>query len=122
MTADPRDRHADGDALTLAHEDLQRPVEIGFVGHARLVGLDLDELLAALDERAVGDQPAQDRALFHRVGEARHDDLAGPSRRGVRTVRGDVRAGRLVDCRALAHSIRSSAAPRIVSASMPKWR
>jgi hypothetical protein len=65
---------AEVDGLTLLGQAAQDAGALGLVGHRRLVGLDLDELLAHLDAVAVGLQPADDGALLHGVGEAGHDD------------------------------------------------
>ncbi len=73
---DPRDRRPDRQRLALLRQDLrQRPRHVAFVGHVRLVGLDLDQLVA--DRDLVPDllQPLQDRPLLHRVREPRHDDV-----------------------------------------------
>ena len=85
---------ADRQRLPDGGDDRQRALRRGLVGHRRLVGLDLDQLLADGDRVAVLLEPAEDRALLHRVRQARHRDLG--------------------------HGIRSRAAPTIVSASMPK--
>ena len=53
----------------------EHAVGVGLVGHVGLVGLDLDELLAALDLVPVGLQPLEDRALLHGVGQAGHRDV-----------------------------------------------
>jgi hypothetical protein len=64
-----------GMRVALLGDDLQHAVRVGLVGHRGLVGLDLGELVAALDLVAVLLEPAQDRALLHRVGQAGHDDV-----------------------------------------------
>ena len=85
--ADARDRLADRQRVALLGHDLdQRAVGVGVVGHVGLVGLDLHERLAALDLAALLDQPLEDGALLHRVGQARHRDVAGhpaPLSRGL---------------------------------------
>ena len=73
--SDARDHRADRQRVTLRRHDLKRPRHVGLVGHRGLVGLDLHELLATADLLAVALQPLQDRALLHRVGEARHHDV-----------------------------------------------
>ena len=73
--ADARDDLADGQRVALLGDDRQRAGAVGLVGHRGLVGLDLDELVAAGDLVALGLEPLEDRALLHRVGEARHDDV-----------------------------------------------
>ena len=65
----------DRQRVALGGDDLEHAGGVGLVGHRRLVGLDLDELLAALHLVAVGLEPLQDRALLHRVGQAGHDDV-----------------------------------------------
>src|SRR4051794_23785218 len=76
--ADLRDRLADRERVALLREDLdERAVAVGVVGHVRLVGLDLDQRLALLDLAALLDEPLQDRALLHRVGQPRHHHLGG---------------------------------------------
>ena len=52
--ADGRDHRADRQGRALGRHDVQRAVGVGLVGHRRLVGLDLDDLLAAGDGVAVG--------------------------------------------------------------------
>ena len=47
--------------VALGDEPAQDAGTLGLVGHRRLVGLDLDELVAALDLVAVGLQPVDDR-------------------------------------------------------------
>src|SRR6185295_2011658 len=47
--ADARDDLADRERRALVGDDLERAVGVGLVGHRRLVGLDLDELLALRD-------------------------------------------------------------------------
>jgi hypothetical protein len=74
--ADPRDHLADRQRGALLGDDLdQGAAGVGLVDHVRLVGLDLDQLLAL--RHLVPDrlQPAQDRPLLHRVGQAGHDDF-----------------------------------------------
>ena len=74
--ADARDQLADGERVALLGHDLdQRAVGVGLVGHVGLVRLDLHERLAALDLAALLDQPLEDRALLHRVGQAGHRDV-----------------------------------------------
>src|SRR4051794_10027596 len=73
--ADAGDDLADGQRVALLGDDRQRAGAVGLVGHRGLVGLDLHELVAAGDLVALGLEPLEDRALFHRVGEARHDDV-----------------------------------------------
>ena len=76
--ADARDHLADGERVALLSQDLdQRAVAVGVVGHVGLVRLDLHERLAALDLAALVHEPLQHRALLHRVGQARHRDVAG---------------------------------------------
>src|SRR6185503_118078 len=70
-----RDRLADRERVPLLGDDREHAVGVGLVGHVGLVGLDLDELLAALDLVPVGLQPLQDRALLHGVGQAGHRDV-----------------------------------------------
>jgi hypothetical protein len=73
---DPGDDRPDRGRLVLADDDLeQRPGHIGLVAHVRLVGLDLDQLLADGDLVADLLAPRQHRPLLHRVGEARHGHL-----------------------------------------------
>ena len=69
------------------------PCLVGLVGHVGLVGLDLDELLAALDLVPVGLQPLEDRALLHRVGQAGHRDVGHAPQRIRRAVRVSAGAG-----------------------------
>jgi hypothetical protein len=45
------------------------------IGHRRLVGLDLDELLSNRDRRTVRDEPGDDRALLHLIREGGHEDV-----------------------------------------------
>ena len=71
-----RDRRADGERVALPGDDPQSALLVGLVHHRGLVGLDLDELLAAAHVLAVALEPAQHGALLHRVGEAGHHDLA----------------------------------------------
>src|SRR3954468_21822544 len=78
--ADPRDHLADGERRALVGDDLERAVRVGLVGHRRLVGLDLDELLALGDLVARRLEPLEDRALLHRVGQARHRDVGHSAR------------------------------------------
>ena len=73
--AEPRDRLADRQRVALLGDDAEHAVGVGLVGHVGLVGLDLDELLAAFDLVPVGLQPLEDRALLHRVGQAGHRDV-----------------------------------------------
>src|SRR5215218_8928882 len=73
--ADSGDDLADGERRALLGDDLEGPVGVGLVRHRRLVGLDLDELLALGDIVAVGLEPLEDRALLHGVGQARHGDV-----------------------------------------------
>src|SRR5256885_1740108 len=76
---DPSDHLPERDRLPLGHDDLdQRPVRVGLVRHVGLVGLDLAERLAALHLAALLDDPLEDRALLHGVGEPRHRDVGGP--------------------------------------------
>ena len=56
-------------------EDPQRPVGVRVEHDRRLVGLDLGERLALRDAVAVLLEPADDRALLHRVRQPRHHDL-----------------------------------------------
>ena len=98
--ADTRDRLADGERGALGGRDLEDPLGLGLVGHRRLVGLDLDEVLALGDRLSVVDEPAEDRPVLHRIREPGHLDV-GHGRLQVR---------------------RSMAAPTIVSTSMPKAR
>ena len=64
-----------GERVALLGHDLERPRLVGLVGHVGLVRLDLDELFALGDLVAVGLEPLEDRALFHRVGQAGHGDV-----------------------------------------------
>ena len=73
--AELRDRLADRERVPLLGDDAEHAVGVGLVGHVGLVGLDLDELLAALDLVPVGLQPLEDRALLHGVGQAGHRDV-----------------------------------------------
>ena len=74
---DPRDRSPTGSVSpSCARISMSVPASVGLVDHVRLVGLDLDQLVADRDLVADALQPAQDRPLLHRVGEPRHDDLA----------------------------------------------
>ena len=76
--ADARDQLADGERVALLGHDLdQHAVGVGLVGHVGLVRLDLHERLAALDLAALLHEPLEDRALLHRVGQARHRDVGG---------------------------------------------
>ena len=73
--ADRRDRLADRERVALLGHDLERAGLVGLIGHVGLVGLDLDQLVAAGDLVPVGLEPLQDRALLHRVGQAGHRDI-----------------------------------------------
>jgi len=76
--ADPGDHLADLERVALLGHDLDEDaVGVGVVGHVGLVGLDLDERLAALDLAALVDEPLEHGALLHRVREAGHRDVAG---------------------------------------------
>ena len=76
--AHPRDHLADRQRVALGGQGLdQGPAGGRLVDHVGLVGLDLDQLLAERDLVAGRLQPAQDRALLHRVREPRHDDVLG---------------------------------------------
>ncbi len=59
------------------HEDAHDAGLRRLVGHRRLVGLDLRDLLALRHGLAVADQPRDDRALLHGVGEPGHDKFHG---------------------------------------------
>ncbi len=73
--ADVGDDRTDRQRRSLGRHDLQDAVEVGLVDHRRLVGLDLHQLIAAVDLVAIGLQPLQDGALLHRVRQARHHHL-----------------------------------------------
>ncbi len=73
--AEVGDHGADRERVALACDDRQHAVGVGGVGHRRLVGLDLDDLLAAPHAVPLGLQPVQDRAFLHRVRQARHDNV-----------------------------------------------
>jgi hypothetical protein len=73
---DARDRRADGDGVALGSDQLgDDSVQLGLVGRARLVGLDLGQRRARRQLVADGDQPLEDRPLLHRVGQSRHQQL-----------------------------------------------
>jgi hypothetical protein len=55
--------------------DSMVPGEVLAEVHDRLVGLDLGEHVARLDRVARLLEPLEDLALFHRVGELRHEDV-----------------------------------------------
>ncbi len=92
LVPERRDHRADRERLTGLRDDRQLSRGRRLVRHRRLVGLDLEQLVARLDLIAGRFEPGQDRAVLHRVRQARHRDL-------------DRLAG---------HQIRSSAAPTIV--------
>ena len=85
LLADRRDDLADRERVALARDGVERALLVGLVGHRGLVRLDLGDLLALGDLVALGDEPLQDRALLHRVGQAGHRDLG---QRGPPTCRG----------------------------------
>src|SRR3954451_17073985 len=78
--ADARDDLADRERRALVGDDLERAVGVGRVRHRRLVGLDLDELLALRNLVALRLEPLEDRALLHGVGQARHRDVGHSAR------------------------------------------
>jgi hypothetical protein len=74
--ADPGDHCTEGRRGPVVDDDLlEDAVGLGLVDHRRLVGLDLDERLAAHHVVARPFEPGQDRRLLHRVGQLRHADL-----------------------------------------------
>jgi len=76
LSSQPRDDLADRQRVALGSHDGEDAVGVGLVGHVRLVGLDLDELVAASDLVAVGLEPLDDRPLLHGVRQPRHHHLA----------------------------------------------
>ena len=54
---------------------LEHAFGLGLVDHRRLVGLDLDERLAAGDLVPRALEPGEDRRLLHRVRQSRHPDV-----------------------------------------------
>ena len=89
---DPSDHLADRQGRPLVGHDLhQRPRRVCLEDHVRLVGLDLDQLLAELDLVADRLHPLEDRALLHRVREARHDDVLGHQISGLNSGRARLR-------------------------------
>src|SRR4029079_6960418 len=76
--ADAGDDLADLECVALLGHDLdQDAVGVGVVGHVGLVGLDLDERLAALDLAALVDEPPEHGALLHGIRKAGHRAVAG---------------------------------------------
>jgi hypothetical protein len=74
--ADDRDPLADCDLFTFLGENLQeRPAGVGLDLLRDLVGIELVERLTLLDRVALGLQPADDRAGFHALAEAREADV-----------------------------------------------
>ena len=73
--ADAGDHLADRQRGALGGDDLEHAVLVGLVGHGRLVGLDLDQLLAARTSSPSALSQLQDRALLHGVRQAGHDDV-----------------------------------------------
>ena len=73
-----RDRLAHRGRAALRHEDRgERARGLGLVHDGRLVRLDLDQPLAALEGVAGRLQPADDDGVGHRVRQLRHRQLAG---------------------------------------------
>ena len=68
------DRRAKRERFALGDKPVHYARGLGLVGHRRLVGLDLDEVLPGCDELPVRPEPANDRPFLHRVGQPRHDD------------------------------------------------
>jgi hypothetical protein len=73
IAPNPSDRRPDVDGLTLLNQDLaQRPGNIAFVSHVRLVRLDLHQLVPHRHLVPNLLQPLQHRPLLHRVRQPRH--------------------------------------------------